>query len=107
MTENLVNCNEIVAQEEDYTEIKTGLHKREFIETHRCVIASTHTFDCDDSVTVCNLVEGKSALVCSPNGAFEPFEVHYAETFIIPAAVGRYEIRANNGACMVVKANVR
>ena len=40
-----------------------------------------------------NLVDGKEALVESPNHAFEPFVVHYAETFIIPASVGEYAIR--------------
>ena len=29
----------------------------------------------------------------SPTGAFAPFVVHYAETFIVPAPVGRYRIR--------------
>lgn len=31
-------------------------------------------------------------MVDSPSGAFAPFTVHYAETFIIPAAVGEYRI---------------
>ena len=46
-----------------------------------------------------NLVEGDEAIVESPTGAFEPFVVHYAETFIVPAAVGPYTIRpARSGA---------
>ena len=40
-----------------------------------------------------NLVDGDAAVVESPTGAFAPFEVHYAETFIVPAAVGAYTIR--------------
>ncbi len=40
-----------------------------------------------------NLVEGRAALVTSPTGAFDPVEVHYAETFIVPASVGRYTVR--------------
>ena len=40
-----------------------------------------------------NLVEGREAVVESPTQAFEPFTVHYAETFIVPAAVGPYTIR--------------
>jgi hypothetical protein len=42
---------------------------------------------------VLNLVEGDEVVVESPSGAFAPFVVHYAETFIVPAAVGRYTIR--------------
>jgi len=41
---------------------------------------------------VLNLVEGAQARVESPTGAFAPFVVNYAETFIIPAAVGAYRI---------------
>jgi hypothetical protein len=45
------------------------------------------------TVNVLNLVEGEEAVVESPDGAFDPFRVHYAETFIVPAAVGAYTIR--------------
>jgi hypothetical protein len=37
-------------------------------------------------------VEGAQAVVESPDGKFAPYVVSYAETFIIPAAVGRYTI---------------
>jgi hypothetical protein len=62
-------------------------------------------------VNVLNLVEGEEALVESPTGAFEPFLVHYAETFIVPAAVGRYAIRPHGPSvgrqCATMKAFVR
>jgi hypothetical protein len=44
-------------------------------------------------VNVLNLVEGGAALVESPSGGFPPFVIHYAETFIVPAAIGAYTIR--------------
>ena len=44
-------------------------------------------------MNVLNLVEGRHAIVESPDRAFEPFPVNYAETFIVPAAVGPYTIR--------------
>lgn len=34
-----------------------------------------------------NLVDGKSAVI---EGDFEPFIVHHAETFIIPASIKEY-----------------
>jgi len=37
-------------------------------------------------------------VVESPEGAFEPFVIHYAETFIVPTAVGAYRIRQVNPA---------
>ena len=45
------------------------------------------------SVQVMNLIQGREAIVESPSGAFRPYIVHYAETFIIPAAVGEFTIR--------------
>ena len=49
-----------------------------------------------DSNLVLNLVEGDEVTVSSPVDAFEPFVVHYAETFIIPACVGEYTITPGN-----------
>jgi hypothetical protein len=47
----------------------------------------------------------------SPSGAFEPYTVHYAETFIVPAAVGDYVIRpvrpSEGKRCGTIKAYVR
>lgn len=31
-------------------------------------------------------------MVESPSAGFEPFVVHYAETFVVPASVGSYRI---------------
>jgi hypothetical protein len=62
-------------------------------------------------VNVLNLVEGDEAIVESPTGAFDPYIVHYAETFIVPAAVGEYTIRPHGAAigheCATMKAFVR
>jgi len=67
--------------------------------------------DTRGTVNVLNLVEGPEAVVDSPDGAFEPFVVHYAETFIVPADVGRYRIRPHGASvgreCATVKAFVR
>ena len=47
----------------------------------------------ENGVHVICLVEGDEILVESPNNAFDPFEVHYAETFIVPAGVGEYTMK--------------
>ena len=67
--------------------------------------------DTRGGVNVLNLVQGEEAVVESPTGAFAPYVVHYAETFIVPAAVGAYTIRPHGPAvgteCATLKAFVR
>ena len=108
---NLVNRVETLYQDEHVTEERTGLHEREFIETQRHWFDMPVTHDTQDNLNVLNLVEGREALVESPTGAFAPFPVHYAETFIVPAAVGAYTIRpleyGKSGKMATVKAFVR
>lgn len=90
---SLVNRFEPVASGEGWREERTGLHELEFIETRRHWFTGTVPHHTDGTVNVLNLVEGAEAIVESPVGAFQPFVVHYAETFIVPAHVGAYTIR--------------
>ncbi|MDR3791889.1 MAG: class I mannose-6-phosphate isomerase [Terracidiphilus sp.] len=90
---NLVSPVEPVAEGEGWREERTGLHALEFLETRRHWFTQAVEHDTAGTLNVLNLVEGDEAVVESPEGAFEPFTVHYAETFIVPAAVGRYRIR--------------
>ena len=91
--ENLVSPVQVVGEGEGYVEERTGLHEREFIETRRHWFTEAVHHTTHNSVNVLNLVEGEEAIVESPTGAFEPFVVHYAETFIIPEAVKEYTIK--------------
>ncbi|MBO4446856.1 MAG: mannose-6-phosphate isomerase [Bacteroidales bacterium] len=106
---NLANHFEKIAGGEGWEEIRTGLHPAEFIETRRVRFSTKVSFETADSVQVLNLVEGKAAVVESPDGRFEPFEVHYAETFIIPACVGAFTLRPveSGETCMAMRAFVR
>ena len=84
--DNLVNHVEVIHDGDDYLEERTGLHELEFID----------------------LVEGQTALVESPKNEFEPYTVHYAETFTVPANVKEYTIRPlNDEIIKVIKAYVR
>ncbi|MEM8783787.1 MAG: class I mannose-6-phosphate isomerase [Planctomycetota bacterium] len=93
----LINAVEPVAEDDGWREERTGLHRREFIETRRHWFTQAVPHDTGGvergGVQVLNLVEGRAALVESPSGAFAPFEVHFAETWIVPAAVGPYTVR--------------
>lgn len=111
----LINRIEPLAQGEGWSEERTGLHRRQFIETRRHWFTGAVSHDTGGiekgSVNVLNLVEGREAIVESQEGSFEPFVVHYAETFIVPAAVGRYTIRPHGESegkkCGTIKASIR
>lgn len=90
---HLVNRVQRLGAGKGWREERTGLHAREFIETRRHWFTRPVAHDTRGGVNVLNLVEGREAVVESPDDAFAPFAVHYAETFIVPAAVGRYTIR--------------
>lgn len=90
--QHLVNQFEPIAEGNYWREERTGLHEREFIETRRHWFSEPVLHHTGGGVNVLNLVEGDEAIVDSPTGAFAPFTVHYAETFIIPASVGEYRI---------------
>ena len=107
----LVNAVEELERTPEWREERTGLHATEFIETRRHWFTGPVEHHTHGGVNMLNLVEGREAVVESPTGAFDPFVVHYAETFIIPAAVGPYVIRPHGesvGAeCATLKAFVR
>ncbi len=108
---NLVNRIEKVADGDGWIEERTGLHEREFIETRRHWFTGTTQHQTEGTVNVLNLIEGEEAIVESPNKAFEPFVVHYAETFIVPACIGKYTIRPHGPStghkCGTIKAYIR
>ncbi len=107
----LANHFQPLGSGDGWTAERTGLHENEFIETHRHWFTKPVTHHTGGGVNVFNVIEGDELIVESPTGSFEPFVVHYAETFIIPACVGEYTIRpygASEGKkCGTIKAFVR
>ena len=108
---NLVNQFVPLSAGEGWREERTGLHAFEFIETRRHWFTGTVPHHTEGTVHVLNLVEGEEAIVESPHHDFEPFIIHYAETFIVPAAVGPYTIRPHGPSvgkeCATMLAYVR
>jgi len=106
-----INAIVPLSEGDGWREERTGLHEREFIETRRYWFTKAVPFNTDGGVQVMNLVEGREAIVESPTGAFEPYVVHYAETFIVPASVGEYTVRpwgeSEGKELGIMKANVR
>jgi mannose-6-phosphate isomerase class I len=108
---NLVSPIEVMGQGDQWTEERTGLHELEFIETRRHWFSGPVAHHTHGGVNVICLVEGREVVVESPSGNFEPFVVHYAETFIVPASVGEYTIRpfgdSEGTKCATLKACIR
>ncbi len=109
--EHILNKVEPIAQGDGWKEERTGLDDLSFIETRRHWFTGTVTHDTAGRFNVLNLIEGREAIVESPDNSFEPFVVHYAETFIMPADAGRYTIRpfgeSEGRQCATIKAYVR
>ncbi len=96
--ENLVNAVTPVYEDEHTHVERTGLHEREFIDTFRVDTDKEATIHRNGSVHVMNLVDGCQAKLVSTDGSFEPFEIHYAETCIIPQAAGDYKLVSEDGS---------
>ncbi len=107
--ENLVNAVTVLNQTENTKEERTGLHELEFIETRRFISKEITYHDAAEGSHMCNLVDGKSAVIESVDHQFEPYVVHYAETFIIPSLAGKYTIRPleDQSEIVFIKAYVR
>lgn len=104
----LVSPVQVIAEGDSWKEERTGLHEMEFIETRRHWFSVPVTHSTGGGVSVINLVEGDSAVISSPTNSFDPYEVHYAETFIIPASIGDYIITPKPGTkCATLKAYVK
>lgn len=88
----------------------TGLHELEPLETRRYEIAPGQRalLDTRGTLSVLNLVGGSEVTVSSPTGAFPPLVIHYVETFVVPASVGRFEVaNASGGTAILMRAHVR
>ena len=106
---NLVNQFEPLEEGDGWREEKTGLHESQFIETRRHWFQKTVHHHTNGTVQVLNLVEGDEVIVESPDQAFEPINIHFAETFIVPAKIGAFNVRPlnENKSHGTIKAYVR
>ena len=107
--ENLVDAFELVDEDEQRTITHTGLHELEPIETRAIGIQGAYEGDTGGELCVFNLVEGQHATISSPNDAWEPLEVHYAETVFVPASAGRFTVTCpkDQGAVRILLATPR
>lgn len=105
--EQLLNTVTVTERNEAYTCERTGLHELEFIETHRYWISSAVDLATQGGFQMLNLIEGREAVIESPDGVFDPYTVHYAETVIIPANIAHYRVGSLSGDPIgIIVANV-
>ena len=109
--QHILNLTEPIAEGEGWREEHTGLDAWSFIETRRHWFSQKVRHHTEDVVNVLNLVEGREVIIESPDNSFEPYIVHDAETFIVPAHVGAYTITPHGESegkeCVTIKASVR
>ncbi len=109
--DNIINQFEIIGKGDGWREERTGLDKTSFIETRRHWFTKEVPHNTNGIVNVLNLIEGREAIVESPEKLFQPYIIHYAETFIVPAAVGAYTVspygESKGKECATIKAYVR
>jgi len=81
-------------------------HKDHFYDVHRVEFEKEVEIETKNKCHICMLVEGESVLLETEKGASVRF--NYAETFVIPAAAGKYKfINEGNGWAKLVKAFVK
>ncbi len=105
--ENLINKFYTISDDGKNKIEHTGLHEREFIETRRYTITSAVEAESEGSVSQCNVADGRGAIIESTDGSFAPYEVHYAETFIIPESVKKFRIKPLDKTVTIIRATVR
>lgn len=88
---------------------RTGLDELHFLETLRYTFTDKILIEKDNTAHMANLVEGQACIIESVDGSFLPYQVNYAETFLIPAGVKEFYIKPlnKNETCMIVKSHVK
>lgn len=88
---------------DDWQIVHLPTHEQHFYDVHRLEFDTHIDVNTDGSFHVMSLVEGSSVLLETPDGMRQRF--NYAETFVVPAAAGRYRlINEGDGRAKVVKA---
>lgn len=101
-----VSHQRVIASGADWQLIHAPTHPNHFYDVHRVEFSGTVEMETGGSCHVMSLAEGQSVLLETEDGRRARF--HYAETFVIPAAAGKYRLTSGDGALIkVVKTFVK
>ncbi|MGE5482458.1 MAG: class I mannose-6-phosphate isomerase, partial [Bacteroidota bacterium] len=106
--QHLIPSPILLRQDDGGAEYHLGSHFMTFYGINRLHIQDSLADDTGDSFYVITVVKGDGVRILSDAHAAEPIEVAYLETYVIPAAFGRFHLqRIGNQECQVVKAYVK
>ena len=96
----------LIRAEDGGSEYQIGNIEQLFFAVHRFEFTAQIADETVDRFHILNLVEGERCEILV--AGLEPIELRFAETIIIPANIGRYQLRnSTSGTCKVVKAFVK
>ncbi|GAB3423916.1 ROK family protein [Niabella aquatica] len=105
--EELISRPSVIEQNDQYTLVHLPTHTEHFYDVHRIEFKSSIHLNTNNKCWVMMLVEGKSILVKSGQNS-DAARFNYAETFIIPAALGEFEIlNETNEPVKIIKAFIK
>lgn len=96
----LIPAPKLISQGKDWSLFHLKTHKDQLYDVHRCNFLTEFTSQTGGKCLVLNLVEGESIEVRTENN--RSIFVSYAETFIIPAAAGKFTLVNNSSSIAIV-----
>ncbi|MBE7559563.1 hypothetical protein HS125_11650 [bacterium] len=105
VAEELVSRPRVVGEGEGWRVVHLPTHRQHLYDVRRYEFSGSVEGETAGSPHVMNVVEGRSVLLETSSGMAQRF--NYAETFVVPAAAGRYRLIAEGGAARVVAAHMK
>lgn len=103
--QELLSRQEVIRQGTDWQLVNLSTHQEHFYAVHRIEFDSTIEVETEGQCHILSLLEGSCIIVRT--GTLEQ-QIHYAETFVVPAAAGTYLLtNQGNLRAKVVKAFVK